>query len=115
MRKIFVAAIVGLIICAGVKAEAAEIFVGRSPATGFDCYVLTNTIDRYNEERMVITSVTLKMIDSHGDDYYLDYKFFALDGGDDDVQFTNSDGYKGMVDEYNTPIEWAIYAVTKDY
>ena len=43
-KKIFMAAVVGLIICAGVKAEAADIYVGMSPATGFECCVMTNTI-----------------------------------------------------------------------
>lgn len=115
LKKIFLAAIVGLIICAGVKAEAAEIFVGTSPATGNDCYVLTNTINRSYEERMVITSVTLKTTNRYGEKHFIDYKFYALDGGEENVQFVNSDGFKGIADPYDTPIEWAAYTVTRDY
>ena len=116
MKKIFFAAlIVGLIICAGVKAEAAEIFVGRPSYGDYDCYVLTDTIDSYNEARMEIFSVTVKAVDSYGGAIFIDYKFFALDGGEDNVQFTNSDGDSGIADRYDTPLEWAIYEVVKDY
>ena len=85
MKKFLMAAIVGLIICAGMKVEAADIYVGMSPATGYECYVMTNTISRKNEARMVITSATLKMIDQYGGAHYLDYKFFDLDGDAVDV------------------------------
>ena len=115
LKKFFLAAIVGLIICAGVKAEAAEIFVGTSPVTGYDCYVLTHTIDRNYEDRMVITSVRLKTVNRVGYEYFIDYKFYAIDGGEENVQFVNSDGFSGMVDRYDTPIEWAAYTVTRDY
>ena len=113
MLKKFLAAAIVIIICAGVKVEAAEIFVGRSSYG--DCYVLTSTIDRDNEARMVIFSVTVKMIDSDGDYRYVDYKFFALDGGDYDVQFTSSEGDGGIADEYDTPLEWKIYEFIKYY
>lgn len=115
LKKFLLAAIVGLIICAGVKVEAAEIFVGTSPATGDDCYVLTHTIDRTYEDRMVVTSVRLKTTNRYGDLHYIDYTFYAIDGGNDNVQFVNSDGFKGVADPYDTPIEWAAYTVTKDY
>ncbi|MBQ4403102.1 MAG: hypothetical protein II857_01705 [Selenomonadaceae bacterium] len=115
MRKIFVAVIVGLIICAGVKAEAADVYVGKSGTTGYECYVMTDTIDKYNEARMLILSATLKMVDSYGDNHYLDYKFFALDGGNYNVQFTNSDGFSGLVTPEDTPIEWAMYTFIRDY
>ena len=115
LKNFFVAAIVGLIICAGVKAEAAEIFVGTSPATGYDCYVLTNTISSKNEHRMLITFATLKMVDRYGDAQYLDYTFFDLDGDFVDVEFSNSQGYKGRATAQDTPIEWAMYTVIRDY
>ena len=115
LKKFFLAAVVGLIICAGVKVEAAEIFIGNSPATGRDCYVLTDTIYRTNEHRMVIISATLKTFDSFDNEQLIDYKFFALDGGDEDVQFTNSEGDRGIATEYDTPIEWAMYMLIRDY
>ena len=115
MKKFLMAAIVGLIICAGMKVEAADIYVGMSPATGYECYVMTNTISRKNEARMVITSATLKMIDQYGGAHYLDYKFFDLDGDAADVDFTNSQGFSGKATPQDTPIEWAMYTVTRDY
>ena len=103
LKKFFLAAIVGLIICAGVKAEAEEI------------YVLTDTIRRNYEHRMVIYSVKMRTLDSFDNEYFIDYKFFTLDDGIEDVQFTNSEGYRGIVDEYDTPIEWKIFMTIRDY
>ena len=112
-RNFFAAVIVGLIICAGNVADAEEIYVGND--NGCDCYVLTDTIYRTNEHRMVIISVTLKTVGNFGDEDFIDYKFFALDGGDEDVQFINSDGDRGIANEYDTPIEWAMYMIIRDY
>ena len=114
LKKFFMAAIVGLIICAGVKVEAADVYVGKSGTTGYECYVMTDTIWRTDENRMVILSATLKMVDRYGDNHYLDYKFYALDGGNENVQFTNSDGFSGLATPEDTPIEWAMYTVIRD-
>ena len=115
LKKFFLAAIVGLILCAGVKAEAEEVYVGTAPVTGYKCYVLMNTVSRKYEDRMVITSATLKTVDRYDDEDFIDYTFFAIDGGTDDVQFTNSRGDSGIADSYDTPIEWNMYIVIKDY
>ncbi|MBQ6005731.1 MAG: hypothetical protein IJL14_05745 [Selenomonadaceae bacterium] len=115
LKKFFMAAIVGLIICAGVKVEAADVYVGKSGTTGYECYVMTDTIWRTSEHRMLILSATLKMVDRYGDNHYLDYKFYALDGGNENVQFTNSDGFSGLATPEDTPIEWAMYTVIRDY
>ena len=115
LKKFFIAAIVGLIICAGVKVEAADVYVGKSGTTGYECYVMTDTIWRTSEHRMLILSATLKMVDRYGDNHYLDYKFYALDGGNENVQFTNSDGFSGLATPEDTPIEWAMYTVIRDY
>ena len=115
LKKFFMAAIVGLIICAGVKVEAADVYVGKSGTTGYECYVMTDTIWRTSEHRMLILSATLKMVDRYGDNHYLDYKFYALDGGNENVQFTNSDGFSGIATPEDTPIEWAMYTVIRDY
>ena len=114
-KKFFLAAIVSLIICAGVKVEAAEIFVGNSPATGWDCYVLTNTVSHKSEHRMLISFATLKMVDSYGDTHYLDYTFYDLDGNFVDVEFSNSQDYRGRATPKDTPIEWAMYTVIREY
>ena len=114
-KQIFLAAIVSLIICAGVKVEAAEIYVGNSPATGWDCYVLTDSVRHKNEHRMLITYATLKMVDENGNAQYLNYTFFDLDGDYVDVEFSNSQGYGGRATAQDTPIEWAMYTVIRDY
>jgi len=115
LKKFLLAALVSLIICAGVKAEAAEIYVGRSPATCYDCYVLTDTINHKNEHRMLIYYATLKMIDGYGEAHYLEYTFFDLDGDYIDVEFSNSQDYRGRATAQDTPIEWAMYTVIRDY
>lgn len=116
MKKFLLAAIFGLtIIFASAQAEAEEIFVGTSPATGCNCYVLTETIRHMNEHRMVITAVTLKTVDDKGGVHCIDYKFFALDGGFDDVHFSNSEGFSEQATAQDTPIEWATYMAIRHY
>ncbi len=115
LKKFFLAAVVGLIICAGVKVEAAEVYVGTSPATNNKCYVITDTINHTYEERMIIYSATLKTVNRYGEKHFIDYKFYSLDGDTENVQFVNSDGFKGIADSYETPIEWAMFLFVKDY
>lgn len=115
VKQIFLAAILAVIICAGVEVEAAEIYVGNSPATGYDCYVLTDSVRHRNEHRMLISFATLKMVNSYGDAQYLDYTFYDLDGDFNDVEFSNSQGYRGRATAQDTPIEWAMYTVIRDY
>ena len=116
LKKFFMAALVGLIICAGVKAEAADIppvFVGKSDATGFTCYILPDTIKSHREGNMAVSTVTLEMRDGAGNGklptYYVDYTFYYYPGYADEPRFENSQGYSGIADPYNTPIEWAMY------
>ena len=113
-KKFFLATLVSLIICAGVKAEAADIYVGMSPTTGYECYVMTNTISYKNEHRMFISYATLKMIDQYGGIHHLDYTFFDLDNDAADVEFTNSQGFGGKATPQDTPIEWAMYTVIRE-
>ena len=115
MKKIFLAALFGLIIFSGVKAEAKEIFIGTAPVSGYDCYVLTNTIRRDYEDRMVILSATMKTVDRFGDENFIDYKFYAIDEGTEDVVFTNSYGDKGPVNSFDAPIEWEMYLTIRNY
>ena len=115
LKKFFLATFVGLIICAAAEAEAKEIYVGTSPVTNYECYVLTDTIGRDYDDRLIIYSARLKTVDRYGDSYYIDYKFYSIDNDTEDVQFTNSEGFKGIVDSYDTPIEWAMFMVVRDY
>ena len=115
LKKIFTAAMFCLIIFAGFKVEAAEIYVGKSPATGWDCYILTESVSHRSEHRMLITNATLKMLDGYGEYHYLDYTFFDLDGDFVDVEFTNSQGYSGFASPRETPIEWSMYTVSREH
>ena len=114
IKNVLLAAIVGLIICAGIKVEAADVYVGMSPATGYECYVMTDTIHYQNEHRMFISSATLKMVDQYGDIHYLEYTFFDLDNDAIDVEFTNSQGFSGRATARDTTIEWAMYTVIRE-
>ena len=70
-KKILAVAILGMALTFGGKAEAYDHFVGTSEATGWDCYVMTETVERAND----ITYVTLKMVKGNGRVSYLDYRF----------------------------------------
>ena len=113
LKKMFLVLIVGLAVtCAGIaKAEAAEVYVGTSPATGWDCYVLTETIRRNNAGT---TYITLKMYTQNGNERYSDYRFW-YDPDRDVMRFANDDGYSGIANRYETPIEWEMLQVIRNY
>lgn len=113
MKKFFMVAIVGLIICAGVKAEAESVFVGKSDATGLVCYILTETIECHWEGDMMVSTATLEMSNLSGRGQYLDYTFYDYNGKGADLRFENSQGYSGEVDPRSTPIEWGMYEVIR--
>lgn len=112
LKKMFAILIVGLAItCAGItKVEAAEVYVGTSPATGWDCYVLTQTINRSGGN----TYVTLKMYTPSGGERYSDYRFW-YDSQRDVMRFSNDSGYSGIANRYETPIEWEMIQVIRNY
>ena len=112
LKKMFAILIVGLAItCAGVtKVEASEVYVGTSPATGWDCYVLTQTISRSGGS----TYVTLKMYTQNGNERYSDYRFW-YDSQRDVMRFSNDGGYSGIANRYETPIEWEMIQVIRNY
>ncbi len=112
LKKLFAILIVGLAItCAGItKVEAAEVYVGTSPATGWDCYVLTQTISRSGGN----TYVTLKMYTQNGNERYSDYRFW-YDSQRDVMRFSNDSGYSGIANRYETPIEWEMIQVIRNY
>ncbi len=118
LKKFFLVLSIGLIILAGVKVEAADVYVGTSSATGWDCYVMTETIQRFNGdmdyggETYCLYNVTLKMITRSGNVRYLDYTFHI---GNFPMWFENSQGYKRRVTQKDTPIEWNMHNVIKNY
>ena len=118
-KRFFMAAIVGLIICAGVKVEAESVYVGKSDATGFTCYILTDTITYQEEGDMVISTATLEMREGAGNGklptHYLDYTFYDYKGYGVDPRFENSQGYSGTAYPSETPIEWAMFEVIRQY
>ena len=112
LKKVLLALVLGVMVtCAGVaKVEAAEVYVGTSPATGWDCYVLTDTISRNYEGT---TFVTLKMYTGRSAEY-LGYQFW-YDSQYDVMRFSNDDGYSGIANRYETPIEWEMVQVIRNY
>jgi hypothetical protein len=119
LKKFFMAAIVGMIICAGVKAEAEDVYVGKSDATDFTCYIMTETIKCHWEGDTMVSTATLKMREGAGNGklptYYLDYTFYDYKGYGVDPRFENSQGYSGTAYPYETPIEWGMYEVIRKY
>lgn len=107
LKKFFMTAIwLGALIfnAAPNSAEAYDKYVGNSPATGWDCYVMTETISRSGGS----TYVTLKMITGNGNVRYLDYTFWY---DSRTLRFRTSEGFSGVVDRYATPIEWQVWQV----
>ncbi len=92
------------------KAEAYDHFVGNSEATGWDCYVITESIERDYD----VTYVTLKMITNYGNERYLGYRFW-YDSRSDVMRFANDEGYSHSVNRYETPIEWAMLQVIRQF
>ena len=117
LKKIFAVAILGVaLIFAGAqnKVEAKDIFVGTSPATGWDCYIMTETIQTHKGARESY-SATLKMITGSGNVKYLDYSFWYTYEDGFPVYFSNSQGYQGRLSQYDTPIEYQMYKVIGQY
>ena len=112
LKKVLLTLVLGIFVtCASVvKVEAAEIYVGTSPSTGWDCYVLTESIGRTNYD---VTFVTLKMYTGQTAKY-LDYQFW-YDSQYDVMRFSNDDGYSGIANRYETPIEWEMLQVIRNY
>ncbi|MBR5913340.1 MAG: hypothetical protein IKZ58_03105 [Selenomonadaceae bacterium] len=112
LKKIFLGLVLGLVVtCAGItKVEAEDIYVGVSPSTGWECYVMDETISR----RGSTTYVTLKMYTNNGNVRYLDYKFW-YDSRGDVMRFSTDEGLSGIANRYETPIEWEMVQVIRNY
>ncbi len=113
LKKILMAGILAAALtfnAAPNTAEAYDHFVGTSPATGWNCYVMTETIGRSNGT----TYVTLKMVKGNGSASFLDYRFW-YDSSRDVMRFSNDQGYSGIANRYETPIEWEMVQVIRNY
>lgn len=113
LKKLLLMTFVGLLVVFSNmqnKSEARDVFVGISPATNWDCYIMTETIIRGNKNY----SATLKMVTGSGNIEYINYLFF-LANSRSAVTFENSQGYSGYVSHDDTPIEWAMWKVITDY
>lgn len=88
--------------------EARDIWVGTSPATGWECYIMTETIRHLGDSD--VNLATLKMVAKDYSVRQMEYRFW-WDFGIDRVCFSNSQGFNGIADEYETPIEWRMWQV----
>ena len=113
LKKVFVTAVFTALILLGSTAEkvsAQDVWVGTSPATGWQCYVMTETARAINDASV---EVTLKMVKKSGNVEYLHYVFWTdyVNG----TFFKNSQGFSGVVDQYKTPIEYNAMRVAFRY
>ena len=92
--------------------EAKDVYVGTSKTTGWDCYAMTETFQRFRKSRLRYEA-TLKMISSEGNITYLDYTFVV--GGKYPIWFHNSQGYSGAVTRYGTNVEWNMYQLIRKH
>ena len=104
IKKVLTSVILAAVLMFGALPEvsAEDIFIGVSPATGWDCYVMTETVFRPRQSESVLGR--LKMVTPSGRVHYLDYEFGVGDG-----YFKNSDGFKGKADPVKTPIEYKMW------
>lgn len=86
-------------------AEAQDVYVGTSSSTGWNCYLMTETMHEINVNRF---EVSLKMVTKSGNVKYSAYTFWR-DSGSTTWYFSNSQGYSGRVDSHETPIEWNMW------
>ena len=109
MKKFFSVMMLAAIIffCQNNFASAQDVYVGTSNATGWDCYIMTETIKIYDGGTK---QATLKMITNSGNARYLDYSF-NWDEPSGRYFFKNMDGFRGIVDRYETPIEYNMLQV----
>ena len=108
-----------MMIFSNQQAHARDIYIGTSNATGWDCYVMTETINitrRDDNGYLKNFDVTLKMITSSRKVLYLDYSFERHENASHDITwyFVNSQGFQGKVDVRNTPIEYNLWEYVLD-
>ena len=96
--------ILAMLFMFNANVEARDIYVGTSPATGYDCYVMTETINKPNSSNFW---VTLKMRVYEDEVQYLNYEFW-YDERDRRTHFSNNQGFVGIADQNETPIEYNI-------
>lgn len=111
MKKLIVYLLASFLLTSA-KASAEDVYVGTSPATGWNCYLMTETIYWIND--LTDFEAKLKMVDSSNIAHFVDYRFWHESddinrGIYDRVYFFNSQDYRGIVDELETPIEFAMW------
>ena len=112
MKKFLTTAILAaalIFTAAPNNAEAYDYYVGTSSATGWKCYVMTETFREIEE--WYVFDVRLKMVTNSGNIKYLDYHFWPRPGSRKHnfyYLFKNSQGYSGKAVKNEAPIEAAI-------
>jgi len=100
------------------KVLAQDVWVGTSNATGWNCYVMTETINKTTFGSAAKESYkiyfTLKMVTPSQNVKYLDYTF--TEGFTGRVwYFSNAQGFEGTIDQYKTPIEYNAFRAICQY
>lgn len=114
LRKIFLSMILVLAVISfnaqTTEAARTHIYIGTSPATGRDCHVVLSTI---HWEHRRLFSVTLATYRQGSETVYIDYTFreYAQGRG---VEFSNSQGFSGWIDKYETPIEYNTWVLVHE-
>ena len=101
MKKFFSAVIFATMILIGSQnnfASATDIYIGTYH-TGYQAYVLSDTLYFSEIERYRDFSITVKAVKGN-DIIYIDYEIWSAGPGKP-FQFKNSQGYSGYVDKGN--------------
>ena len=115
MKKVFsVLFALVLMVFANNQASAKDVYIGTSSATGWDCYVDTDSIQinqRGDSGSLQDFDADLRMITPSKNVNYLHYNFWRrrMNDGGSAWFFENSAGFTGRVDSYDTPIEYNLW------
>ena len=108
MKKFLAVVAVALAVVVGQiafpsAAEAYDYYVGTFNVSRAEGYVMTETIRRTSETSC---EARLKAVFPSGQVQYIYYYFTSDDHG---IYFSNSDGNRGRVEYYRTPVEYNMY------
>lgn len=108
MKKFFAAMLIALALVVGqTSVHAQDVYCGTY-SSGLRAYAMSETIVM-GTPGFRRFDIRIKAVDSRGNVVtYVDYHFW--NDVAEPVMFSNSQGYRGVVDEHATPVEYNIWS-----
>lgn len=111
MKKFFATMLIALALVVGQsaftpQAHAKDVYCGTY-SSGLDAYAMSETL-KMGVPGFRRFDIRIKAVDSRDRIVaYVDYHFWNDPA--EPVRFSNSQGYRGVVDKYSTPVEYNIW------